>query len=608
MKSSIMALLMLAFFNISFAQNSPYDEHPRAQIYIIDSQSGQETPVTTEAALLFKNSLIDLVINTYRSKLVTSRVAPQYNNRVFTITQMGVETNVNGYQISLDYLAQDPSQNVNIYTFVYHVDDNTLYFYDPGTQSWLLERIAPDNFFNLRKVAASSARFNQELANQPPADQNGQYATDANVDLNQPVDAAVAADTPPPAMPDYDQPECPSDGYLWQPGYWAYAPDRNDYYWVPGAWVAPPTAGVLWTPPYWGYEGSRYVFHIGYWGDHIGFYGGINYGYGYGGHGYYGGEWRGGHFNYNTAVVHVNTTVIHNTYVNTTVINNVTVNNHSSFNGGRGGVSVQPTSAEIAATHEHHLNPTPAQNGNQLAARSNPQQFTKANPGGKPANLASPKVVVFHPQNNAGNNRGNQGLGGKPVQAQGANPGKPNLQGNNPARPSLQPGNPTGQGNTPGRTNGQAVNPNGLGTNPNRPAGQPVNPNGQANPAKTSGQAGNPNGLGTNPGRPNGQPGNTNGQTNNPAKPTGQAGNPNGLGANPNRPAGQPGNPNGQTNNAAKPNGQGTNPGRPTGQPGNPNGQGINPGKPAIQPVKPANTKQKPKAKPVEPTNQPAKQ
>jgi hypothetical protein len=599
MKSSVMALLMLAFFSMSYAQNSIYDEHPRAQIYIIDPQSGQETPVTTEAALLFKNSLIDLIRNTYRSKMVTSRIAPQYNNRVFTITQMGVETNVNGYQISLDYLAQDPSQNVNIYTFVYHVDDNTLYFYDPETQSWLLERITPDNLFNLRKVAASSARFNQELANQQSSGQNGQYAADANVDLNQPVDAAVAADTPPPAMPDYDQPECPSDGYLWQPGYWAYAPDRNDYYWVPGAWVAPPTAGVLWTPPYWGYEGDRYVFHIGYWGDHIGFYGGINYGYGYGGHGYYGGEWHEGHFRYNTAVVRVNTTVVHNTYVNTTVINNVTVNNHTSFNGGRGGVNVQPNAIEVAATHEHHLNPTAAQNGNQLAARSNPQQFTKANPGGKPANLASPKVVAYHPQTSAGSNRGNPGLGGGPVQSPGVNLGKPNLQGN-----------------TPVRTNGQAGTPAGLGANPGKPAGQPGNTNGQANsPARNNTQPGIPNGQTNNPARPVGQPGITNGQANSPARPNLQPGNPNGQGNNPGRPTGQPGITNGQANNPTKPNvqpgnlnGQGTSPGRPAGQPANPGGLGVTPAKPFVQPVKPVNTKPKPKDKPAQPTNQPAKQ
>ena len=51
----------------------------------------------------------------------------------------------------------------------------------------------------------------------------------------------------PPALPVYVQPPCPTEGYLWNPGYWAYGPDG--YYWVPGVWVAPPRVGVLWIPP-----------------------------------------------------------------------------------------------------------------------------------------------------------------------------------------------------------------------------------------------------------------------------------------------------------------------------------------------------------------------
>jgi hypothetical protein len=38
----------------------------------------------------------------------------------------------------------------------------------------------------------------------------------------------------PPALPVYDQPLCPGDGYLWTPGYWAWDDDGGDYYWVPG--------------------------------------------------------------------------------------------------------------------------------------------------------------------------------------------------------------------------------------------------------------------------------------------------------------------------------------------------------------------------------------
>src|ERR1035441_10590871 len=97
------------------------------------------------------------------------------------------------------------------------------------------------------------------------------------------------ASEPPPPLPDYDQPPAPEPDYLWTPGYWGWSPEG--YYWVPGAWVAAPYAGALWTPGYWGFVGGRYRFHHGFWGLHIGFYGGVDYGFGYTGYGYYGGYW-----------------------------------------------------------------------------------------------------------------------------------------------------------------------------------------------------------------------------------------------------------------------------------------------------------------------------
>ena len=98
------------------------------------------------------------------------------------------------------------------------------------------------------------------------------------------VSVDVSVGIAPPPLPVYVQPPCPVDGYLWQPGYWAYD-DPDGYYWVPGVWVSPPDPGYLWTPDYWGYEGGAYGFHPGYWGVSVGFYGGINYGYGYSGWG-----------------------------------------------------------------------------------------------------------------------------------------------------------------------------------------------------------------------------------------------------------------------------------------------------------------------------------
>ena len=158
----------------------------------------------------------------------------------------------------------------------------------------------------------------------------------------------------PPPLPVYAQPICPGDGYIWTPGYWAYA--TSGYYWVPGIWVLPPRVGFLWTPGYWGWGGGGYFWHAGYWGPHVGFYGGVNYGFGYGGFGYQGGYWNHNHFFYNRSVNHINTTNIHNVY-NRTVVNDRNVS-RVSYNGGRGGINARPTSAEMAANRDHHIGAT----------------------------------------------------------------------------------------------------------------------------------------------------------------------------------------------------------------------------------------------------------
>lgn len=203
------------------------------------------------------------------------------------------------------------------------------------------------------------------------------------------VSVGVSINIAPPVLPTYSQPPCPVDGYLWVPGYWAYDPD-NGYYWVPGVWVRPPHIGYLWTPGYWGYDGAVYVFHEGYWGRHIGFYGGVNYGYGYVGTGYVGGRWAGNSFQYNTAVVNVNNTVVHNTYVNKTVINNnVTVNNNS-FNGP-GGVTAKPTVQERSAANENHIQPTTEQENHRQVAQKDRSQFANVNHG-RPETTAMNKV------------------------------------------------------------------------------------------------------------------------------------------------------------------------------------------------------------------------
>ena len=194
----------------------------------------------------------------------------------------------------------------------------------------------------------------------------------------------------PPALPIYEQPICPGEGYIWTPGYWAW--DGDDYYWVPGTWVLAPEIGFLWTPGYWGWGGGGYFWHEGYWGPHVGFYGGINYGFGYWGHGYEGGRWDHDRFYYNTYANHLNETIIHNTY--NTRIENVS-ENRVSYNGGNGGINVRPSQEEENYGREHHMGPIAAQNQHVQQARSNPELRASANHG-RPPVAATSKPGDFH--------------------------------------------------------------------------------------------------------------------------------------------------------------------------------------------------------------------
>ena len=198
----------------------------------------------------------------------------------------------------------------------------------------------------------------------------------------------VSISIAPPALPVYVQPICPADNYIWTPGYWAYSDDDADYYFVPGTWAEAPTPGFLWTPGYWGWNNGAYAWNGGYWGSQIGFYGGVNYGFGYGGVGYEGGYWQGGSFFYNRSVSNVNVTVIHNVY-SKTVINNYSSTGRASFNGP-GGVSAKPTAAQESYAHEQHTPPTAAQTEHQHAAASDRSQFASVNHG-KPAVAATAK-------------------------------------------------------------------------------------------------------------------------------------------------------------------------------------------------------------------------
>ena len=197
----------------------------------------------------------------------------------------------------------------------------------------------------------------------------------------------------PPAIPVYEQPLCPAEGYIWTPGYWAWDDVEADYYWVPGTWVLAPEAGFLWTPPYWAWDNGAYVFYDGYWGPQVGFYGGIVYGFGYFGSGYVGGRWQGDRFFYNRSVNNVNVVNVRNVYNETVVDNNVTVN-RVSYNGGPGGVQVRPRPQEEAAARARHLPPVAAQAQHLQTARSERELHASANRG-KPPVAATPKPAAF---------------------------------------------------------------------------------------------------------------------------------------------------------------------------------------------------------------------
>jgi hypothetical protein len=194
----------------------------------------------------------------------------------------------------------------------------------------------------------------------------------------------------PPVLPVYVQPAIPAPGYLWVPGYWAWS-DDGGYYWVPGTWVEPPQPGLLWTPGYWGWVNGAYLWHGGYWGAHVGFYGGVNYGFGYGGSGYAGGYWSHGAFFYNRSVNRIGVGVhIVNVYERPVPAVNV----HVSFNGGVGGIQAHATAAELSAGRERHFEPVVAQRQQEQLAGRNPA-LRESNNHGHPGIAATARPGRF---------------------------------------------------------------------------------------------------------------------------------------------------------------------------------------------------------------------
>lgn len=170
------------------------------------------------------------------------------------------------------------------------------------------------------------------------------------IHVNAQVSVGISVRIAPPAIPVYVQPPCPVEGYLWVPGYWAWDEDMDDYYWVPGYWSAPPMIGYYWTPGYWGWIGGVYRWHVGYWGPHVGYYGGINYGCGYGGSGYC----------------------------------------------GPGGVNYRPSVREQVAMNDRHIERTSVQAQHQQMAMRDRGSFASLNHG-RPATPAVTRPVMNRP-------------------------------------------------------------------------------------------------------------------------------------------------------------------------------------------------------------------
>jgi hypothetical protein len=210
------------------------------------------------------------------------------------------------------------------------------------------------------------------------------------ISLSPGAQVLVSVNVAPPPLPVYAQPVVSAPGMIWAPGYWAWGPEG--YYWVPGTWVRAPYVGALWTPGYWGWGGAAYVWHPGYWGPRVGYYGGINYGFGYFGTGYVGGAWNSGVFAYNTAVTNVNVTYVKNTYYRT--VEKTSAMSRVSFNGGTGGVQAQPTAEDRLAEHDAHRQATPMQAKHEQLASAERSQLASENHG-TPAVRATPHAGVY---------------------------------------------------------------------------------------------------------------------------------------------------------------------------------------------------------------------
>lgn len=203
------------------------------------------------------------------------------------------------------------------------------------------------------------------------------------------IGVGVTITLAPPPIPVYAQPPIPDEGYLWVPGYWAWG--QQGYYWVPGTWVQPPEVGMLWTPGYWEFENGAYLWHPGYWGPEVGYYGGINYGFGYFGVGFVGAFWDRGTLRYNAAVNNFGSRHIANVYRQTPT--NIS-SSRAAFAGGSGGTTAQPSTDEQRAVTQQHREPTTPQVQHEQAAGTLRTQNATVNHA-RPPVAATPRPGQF---------------------------------------------------------------------------------------------------------------------------------------------------------------------------------------------------------------------
>ncbi len=269
------------------------------------------------------------------------------------------------------------------------------------------------------------------------------------------VDVSVSVNFAPPVIPIYVQPDLPAPGYLFMPGYWAW--DGTDYYWVPGTWVEPPVNGLLWTPGYWGFQDGLYVWNDGYWAPDVGFYGGVNYGFGYTGVGFQGGYWHGGAFFYNRAVARFGSVNIVNVYDTPVRIHETS---RVSFNGGEGGVRARPTDDDRRAMSERHSPPTGQQMQHRERAQAMPELHARTN-GGRPQVLTTLRAGDFaHPGPGPGlHNRPQAGPQEHGAGAQVNQGPQPQFNGAGPAGPAMRSPDHRDNGGAPAMRGSPAPQP-----------------------------------------------------------------------------------------------------------------------------------------------------